>query len=119
MRTLNIDNPKDRTLGLRICELAKLSPHKIHADGFTIHRTHITYQEMQFHKNGSPIINRNEPRFITKQRTIPNPLPTSAWKPKPPTPKPALTDFITAMHQLGKAAQNAAHALTQHGKDTK
>ena len=80
MRILDIENPKDRALGLRICELVGLNPINISADGFTIHRNHITYQGFPPAPRTSDVINKRTGSFVRKTRIIRNPLPTSAWR---------------------------------------
>ena len=80
-KTIDIENPADRALALRICELAGLNPENVSAEGFTIYRNHITYHELL------RTINKRTGMLARKRRVIRNPLPASATNPKP-NPKP-------------------------------
>lgn len=111
--TLTLGNHADRRLALRIAELANIPPATVSVEGFTIHRNHITYLEIQFDKDGWPRFSKDGLQFRKKYRTIRNPLPYSAWAKV--SRRDPLADFTAAMRGLGVAAHNAATALSRVG----
>ena len=77
--TIDIENPAHRALALRICELAKIAPENVSAEGFTIYRNHVTYRVFYPGPRTREYINRRTGEYVKKTRVIRNPLPRSAW----------------------------------------